>query len=94
MSDLNKEFKAFINRGNVLALAVAVILGIAFGAVTLSWWARRMSRRERVVFRLGTATLHSFFPESLPLSCCRGDRRGSTRPSPNASAGGRTCAGT
>ncbi len=31
------EFKAFINRGNVLDLAVAVILGAAFGAVVNSF---------------------------------------------------------
>jgi large conductance mechanosensitive channel len=30
------EFKAFINKGNVLDLAVAVILGAAFGAVIKS----------------------------------------------------------
>lgn len=32
-----KEFKAFIMRGNVLDLAVAVILGAAFGAVVTSF---------------------------------------------------------
>lgn len=31
------EFKAFINRGNVLELAVAVIMGAAFGAVVTSF---------------------------------------------------------
>ena len=31
-----KEFRDFINRGNVLDLAVAVIIGAAFGAVTTS----------------------------------------------------------
>jgi large conductance mechanosensitive channel len=31
------EFKAFINRGNVLDLAVAVILGVAFGAIVTSF---------------------------------------------------------
>lgn len=31
------EFKAFINRGNVLDLAVAVIMGAAFGAVVTSF---------------------------------------------------------
>lgn len=31
-----KEFREFINRGNVLDLAVAVILGAAFGAITAS----------------------------------------------------------
>ncbi len=30
------EFKAFINRGNVLDLAVAVIIGAAFGAIVTS----------------------------------------------------------
>ena len=31
-----KEFKAFINRGNVIDLAIAVIIGGAFGAITTS----------------------------------------------------------
>lgn len=31
-----KEFKDFINRGNVIDLAVAVIIGGAFGAITTS----------------------------------------------------------
>jgi large conductance mechanosensitive channel len=31
-----QEFKAFINRGNVLDLAVAVIIGTAFGAIVTS----------------------------------------------------------
>jgi large conductance mechanosensitive channel len=31
-----KEFKAFILRGNVIDLAVAVIIGVAFGAVVTS----------------------------------------------------------
>ena len=33
MSALLKEFKAFLFRGNIVDLAVAVVLGIAFGAV-------------------------------------------------------------
>jgi large conductance mechanosensitive channel len=32
-----KEFKAFILRGNVLDLAVAVMIGVAFGAVVTSF---------------------------------------------------------
>ena len=32
-----QEFKDFINRGNVLDLAVAVVLGVAFGAVITSF---------------------------------------------------------
>jgi large conductance mechanosensitive channel len=35
--DLLDEFKAFITRGNVVDLAVAVILGVAFGAVVASF---------------------------------------------------------
>jgi len=31
-----KEFQAFINRGNVIDLAVAVIIGAAFGQITTS----------------------------------------------------------
>jgi len=37
VKDLIEEFKAFIARGNVIDLAVAVILGIAFGAVITSF---------------------------------------------------------
>jgi large conductance mechanosensitive channel len=32
-----KEFKAFIQRGNVVDLAVAVVIGVAFGAVVASF---------------------------------------------------------
>jgi large conductance mechanosensitive channel len=32
-----KEFKQFIVRGNVLGLAVAVVLGVAFGAAVMSF---------------------------------------------------------
>ena len=32
-----KEFKAFIMRGNVLDLAVAVVIGAAFGAIITSF---------------------------------------------------------
>jgi large conductance mechanosensitive channel len=35
--DLIDDFKAFVTRGNVIDLAVAVILGIAFGAVITSF---------------------------------------------------------
>jgi large conductance mechanosensitive channel len=35
--DLLDEFKAFVLRGNVVDLAVAVILGVAFGAVVASF---------------------------------------------------------
>jgi large conductance mechanosensitive channel len=37
MSTWVKEFKDFINRGNVVDLAVAVVLGAAFGAVIQSF---------------------------------------------------------
>jgi large conductance mechanosensitive channel len=37
VSDFLKEFRDFINRGNVLDLAVAVALGIAFGLVVTSF---------------------------------------------------------
>jgi len=32
-----KDFKAFVMRGNVLDLAVAVIIGGAFGAIVTRW---------------------------------------------------------
>ena len=33
-----KEFRAFILRGNLVDLAVAVVIGTAFGAVVTPWW--------------------------------------------------------
>lgn len=36
MKDLMNEFKAFILRGNVIDLAVAVVIGAAFGAIVTS----------------------------------------------------------
>jgi large conductance mechanosensitive channel len=36
MQDLFNEFKAFLMRGNVVDLAVAVVIGTAFGAVVTS----------------------------------------------------------
>lgn len=33
MGSLAKEFKDFVNRGNVVDLAVAVVIGAAFGAI-------------------------------------------------------------
>lgn len=35
-SNLAQEFKAFLLRGNVVELAVAVVIGVAFGAVVTS----------------------------------------------------------
>jgi large conductance mechanosensitive channel len=37
MGGMVKEFKEFINRGNVVDLAVAVVIGAAFGAVVDSF---------------------------------------------------------
>jgi large conductance mechanosensitive channel len=37
MSSWAKEFRDFINRGNVVDLAVAVVIGAAFGAVVTSF---------------------------------------------------------
>jgi large conductance mechanosensitive channel len=36
-ASIGKEFREFINRGNVIDLAVAVIIGVAFGAVVTSF---------------------------------------------------------
>ena len=36
MKDIVNEFKAFILRGNVIDLAIAVVIGAAFGAVVLA----------------------------------------------------------
>ncbi len=36
MRDLFGDFRAFISRGNVIDLAVAVVIGTAFGAITKS----------------------------------------------------------
>jgi large conductance mechanosensitive channel len=37
MRSLTKEFKEFIDRGNVVDLAVAVVIGVAFGTVISSF---------------------------------------------------------
>lgn len=37
MASIVKEFREFINRGNVVDLAVAVVIGTAFGAVITSF---------------------------------------------------------
>jgi large conductance mechanosensitive channel len=37
MRSLAQEFKEFINRGNVVDLAVAVVIGVAFGTVIASF---------------------------------------------------------
>lgn len=37
MGNFVKEFKDFVNRGNVVDLAVAVVIGAAFGAVVTSF---------------------------------------------------------
>jgi large conductance mechanosensitive channel len=36
MAEILKEFRAFLLRGNVVDLAVAVVIGVAFGAVVAS----------------------------------------------------------
>jgi large conductance mechanosensitive channel len=36
-ANMLKEFKAFVMRGNVVDLAVAVVLGVAFGAIVTSF---------------------------------------------------------
>jgi large conductance mechanosensitive channel len=36
MAEILKEFRAFVLRGNVVDLAVAVVIGVAFGAVIAS----------------------------------------------------------
>jgi len=33
-----KDFRAFLMRGNVVDLAVAVVIGAAFGAIVTSSW--------------------------------------------------------
>jgi large conductance mechanosensitive channel len=37
MKKMLSEFKDFIQRGNVMDMAVGVIIGIAFGAIVTSW---------------------------------------------------------
>ena len=32
-----KDFKAFIMRGNVVDMAVGIIIGAAFGPILISW---------------------------------------------------------
>ena len=39
-----KGFKDFVLRGNVVDLAVAVVIGVAFGALVSTSWARSSRR--------------------------------------------------
>jgi large conductance mechanosensitive channel len=61
-----KEFRDFIARGNVIDLAVAVVLGGAFAAITTSWsttssmpWSESSGRgRLSLAVQVGNATVN------------------------------------
>ena len=56
-----KEFRDFINRGNLVDLAVAFVLGVAFAAVVTAFTARIVSPLIGLVFDLsGLETLWTF----------------------------------
>ena len=56
-----KEFRDFINRGNLVDLAVAFVLGVAFAAVVTSFTTRIVSPLIGMVFDLsGLETLWTF----------------------------------
>ena len=58
-----KEFKEFINRGNLVELAVAFVLGVAFAAVVTSLTTRIVSPLIGMVFDLsGLETMGTFGP--------------------------------
>ena len=56
-----KEFRDFINRGNLVDLAVAFVLGVAFAAVVTAFTSRIVSPLIGMVFDLsGLETLWTF----------------------------------
>lgn len=58
-----KEFREFINRGNLVDLAVAFVLGVAFAAVITSLTTRIVSPLIGMVFDLsGLETMGTFGP--------------------------------
>ena len=65
-----KEFKAFIMRGNVVDLAVAVILGAAFGAIINSPQASILAvgqAAEKVVARDGEMVIRRMMTATLSV---------------------------
>ena len=60
-----KEFKAFIMRGNVVDLAVAVVLGAAFGAVVTSFVTNILTPIIGIPGKSDFATLHFTINESV-----------------------------
>lgn len=58
-----KEFREFINRGNLVDLAVAFVLGVAFASVTTAFTTRIVSPLIGMVFDLsGLETMGTFGP--------------------------------
>ena len=64
------EFQAFIKRGNVMDLAVGVIIGGAFGKIVSSVVARRAHARDRPRARAASTS-----PRSRWRSAARPKRR-------------------
>ncbi|HEV2429041.1 MAG TPA: large conductance mechanosensitive channel protein MscL [Thermoplasmata archaeon] len=56
MSNLLDEFKAFITRGNVIDLAVAVVVGLAFNAVIMAFVADLITPLIGVFFHSNLST--------------------------------------
>jgi len=60
-----KEFKAFIMRGNVVDLAVAVVIGAAFGAVVTSFVTYILTPIIGIPGKTDFATLHFTINDSV-----------------------------
>jgi len=60
-----KEFKAFIMRGNVVDLAVAVVIGAAFGAVVTSFVTNILTPIIGIPGKTDFATLHFTINDSV-----------------------------
>ena len=73
MKKFFEEFKTFISRGNVMDMAVGVIVGGAFGAITTSLV-------SDVITPLLAALFHSPNPDALNITLRAGDAAAGTEP--------------
>lgn len=60
-----KEFKAFVLRGNVVDLAVAVVIGAAFGAVVTSFVQNILTPLIGIIGKNDFSTLHFTINDSV-----------------------------
>jgi large conductance mechanosensitive channel len=60
-----KEFKAFVLRGNVVDLAVAVVIGAAFGAVVTSFVNNILTPLIGIIGKNDFSTLHFTINDSV-----------------------------